>query len=287
MDLAHAALLHLRPVLVEVLRLSVWLALLAAIFVPLERFFALRPRERRRGGLAANLAFYFLNSFATGFLLAVPLAALASAMHRVQPAAWQAFVAGLPLWVRLGAALVIGEIGAYWSHRLAHKIPFLWRFHAVHHAPEHLDWLINTRAHPIDDMFIRVSTLAPIYALGLQGVGSAGPGLVPILVTVIGTVWTFFIHANVRWRLGPLERLVATPFFHHWHHTNDENINRNFAALLPVMDRVFGTLHMPTHWPPRYGISEELAPGVGGQLVEPLLPRPRQPQPQQRSSSPA
>lgn len=275
MDLAHTLLIRLQPFLVEVLRLTVWLALLAAIFVPLERLFALHPRDLRRRGVAADLVFYFLNSLVTGFLLALPLAALAGVARSLQPASWQAFVGGLPLWARLIAALVIGEVGAYWSHRMAHEVPFLWRFHAVHHAPEHLDWLINTRAHPVDDVFIRVSTLAPIYALGLQGVGSSGPGLVPVLVTILGTIWTFFIHANVRWRLGLLERLIATPFFHHWHHTNDENINKNYAALLPVMDRVFGTLHMPGHWPSCYGIREPLAPTVHGQLMDPLLPKRR------------
>ena len=72
-----------------------------------------------------------------------------------------------------------------------------------------------------------------------------------------------------------LERVVATPAFHHWHHTNDENINKNYAALLPFLDSVFGTLHLPQHWPPCYGIDEPLAPTLRGQLIGPLLPAKR------------
>ena len=54
---------------------------------------------------------------------------------------------------RLLAAFAVSEIGGYWGHRLSHEIPLLWRFHSLHHAPEHIDWLINTRAHPLDQVF--------------------------------------------------------------------------------------------------------------------------------------
>ena len=52
----------------------------------------------------------------------------------------------------------------------------------------------------------------------------------------LGIVWGFFIHANLRWRLGPLEWLVATPAFHHWHHSRNDHINRNYASTLPLLD---------------------------------------------------
>jgi sterol desaturase/sphingolipid hydroxylase (fatty acid hydroxylase superfamily) len=273
MTYLHLAAPHARAFAVEILRLSLWLAILAAIFVPLERFFTLRPSARRDGSVAADLVFYFLNSLLPSVLLAVPLAALAAAIRGVEPSHFVSSVAALPLWVRLAAALVVGEVGAYWAHRLSHVVPFLWRFHAVHHAPEHLDWLVNTRAHPFDMVFTRLCALAPIYALGLQSSAGSSPGLVPVVVTLLGTVWSFFVHANVRWRFGVIERVVATPAFHHWHHTNDENINKNYAALLPFVDTLFGTYHLPKQWPPCYGINEQIAPTTRGQLIEPLLAR--------------
>ncbi len=68
-------------------------------------------------------------------------------------------------------------------------------------------------------VFGRFCGLVPIYVLGLGGpVGPSG-SLVPVLVALIGMVWGFFIHANLRWRFGPLEWLISTPAFHHWHHT--------------------------------------------------------------------
>jgi sterol desaturase/sphingolipid hydroxylase (fatty acid hydroxylase superfamily) len=95
---------------------------------------------------------------------------------------------------------------------------------------------------------------------------------VPLAVTFIGTYWAYFIHANVAWRFGWLESLVSTPAFHHWHHTNDgpEAINKNYSAMLPVMDKCFGTFYLPKRWPAKYGSDTRVAPDLPGQLFDPL-----------------
>jgi sterol desaturase/sphingolipid hydroxylase (fatty acid hydroxylase superfamily) len=83
----------------------------------------------------------------------------------------------------------------------------------------------------------------------------------PLLVVLVSTAWGFFVHANLRWRFGPLEWLVATPAFHHWHHTYEQPHNKNYSSMLPWMDRVFGTYHMPKAlWPGQYGIEEPMDP---------------------------
>jgi sterol desaturase/sphingolipid hydroxylase (fatty acid hydroxylase superfamily) len=110
--------------------------------------------------------------------------------------------------------------------------------------------------------------------LGLAAPLRGSASLVPVLVLVLGTVWGFFIHANVRWRFGPLEWLIATPAFHHWHHTNDgpAYVNKNYAPLLPWVDRLFGTLYLPKETQPaRYGIDEAVPNHFLGQLVRPFL----------------
>jgi sterol desaturase/sphingolipid hydroxylase (fatty acid hydroxylase superfamily) len=94
------------------------------------------------------------------------------------------------------------------------------------------------------------------------------------VVLLLGTVWGFFIHANVRWRFGPLEWLIATPAFHHWHHSNEGQpyMNKNYAALLPWIDRFFGTLYLPKDKrPAHYGIDEPIPTSFYDQLVEPYL----------------
>ena len=175
------------------------------------------------------------------------------------------------------AALVVGEIGFYWGHRWAHEIPFLWRFHSVHHNPTQVYFLISARAHPIDNVFIRLCGLIPIYVLGIATPLTPAGGTVSALLVLVITMWGFLIHANLRWRFGPLEWVIATPAFHHWHHTLTEPRDRNFASMLPCMDWIFGTYYLPRkQWPSAYGIEAKLPASLGGQLVYPLGLQPPQ-----------
>ena len=269
----------LATMLIDVARLTAWLVLLASLFVPLERLFALRRREGARA-MAGDLGYFYLNGVLPALLIAPVLALLATIVGAATPAAYGATVAGMPFWLKLVAGLVVSEIGAYWAHRGCHASPWLWRFHAVHHSIEHLDWLANTRAHPVDVVFVRLCGLAPLYALGLANPEASGAAaMVPVYVTLAGTVWAFLIHANVRWRFGPVEQVVATPAFHHWHHTNDAHRDRNFAALMPWVDRLFGTLHLPREWPPCYGVDAPVRGGMTDELLEPFAPARKPPTP--------
>src|SRR6185503_10290439 len=191
---------------------------LAAIFAPLERVFALRRGSGRMKDAAADVGFFFVNSLIPLTVLAPPMALFAQLVHSLQPQAYLDAVAALPVWVKLGLGLIVSELGGYWAHRLNHEVPLLWRFHALHHSPTHVDWLVSSRAHPVDQIFTKLCALAPLYALGLVQASPTGLGLAAY-IAVFGLLWGFFIHANVRWRLGPLEQLISSPAFHHWHHT--------------------------------------------------------------------
>jgi sterol desaturase/sphingolipid hydroxylase (fatty acid hydroxylase superfamily) len=264
---------HLVPLAWDFFRLCVWLVLLLVVFVPLERLCALHPQKVLRKAFLTDLAYYFLSSLLPKLLLIVPLAAIAWALHFLVPGGLQARVAALSLAQRFAAALVVGEVGFYWGHRWTHEIPFLWRFHAIHHSAEEMDWLVNTRAHPVDMVFTRLCGFVPMYLLGLAQPVARTLDVVPLLVLLTGTVWGFFIHSNLNWRLGPLEWLVSTPVFHHWHHTYDGPVNRNYSSMLPWLDRIFGTYHMPQRqWPSRYGTGTPVAAGLAGQLIDPLIP---------------
>jgi sterol desaturase/sphingolipid hydroxylase (fatty acid hydroxylase superfamily) len=257
--------------LIDALRLTIWLVLLTLIFAPAERLFSLRRRPGRRA-LAADLFYYYLNSLAPAVLIAMPLALVSAGVRAVTPDAYHAAVASLPIWATIPLALIVAELGAYWVHRWCHVSPWLWQFHAIHHTPDHLDWLANTRAHPVDMVLTRLGGLVPVYLLGLDMAGGRSGGMVPVIVTLIGTIWSFLVHANVRWRFGWLEQVIATPAFHHWHHTNDDHRDHNFAATLPAIDRLFGTLHLPGHWPPVYGIDQPVPATLHDELVRPFLP---------------
>jgi len=261
---------HTPTVVVDLLRLCLWLALLTAIFVPLERLFALHPSKIWRKGIGADLGYYFLGGMVASLLLSFPLGGLAWAAQKVVPEALRTAFGGMSFWHRACVGLVLGEIGYYWGHRLMHEVPLLWRFHAIHHSPGHIDFLVNSRSHPLDLVFGRLCAFFPLVVLGLAQPAGGGT-VIPALVTVIGLAWAFFIHANVRWRLGPLEWVISTPGFHHWHHAM-EPANRNYASILPVLDWLFGSLHLPRRqWPPRYGISGTVPDSWADQLIQPLL----------------
>jgi len=261
---------QLQTFAVDIFRLCVWLTILALIFVPLERAFALRAGRGRRG-IGTDLVWYFVSSLLPGLFLGVPIAIVAWCVHKIVPGQVQAFSADLPLGLRIAASLVVGEIGFYWGHRWSHEIPFLWKFHALHHSAEDLDWLVNTRAHPVDMVFGKFVGLVPLYVLGLASPLSGKLDIVPLIVVFVGTFWGFFIHANVKWRFGWLENIIATPAFHHWHHTRRDHIDRNFAAMLPFMDRVFGSYYVPREWPSEYGIDGPMPARFHEQLVAPLI----------------
>ena len=264
---------YLHSFAVETFRLSVWLMLLAAIFVPLERLFALHPEKIFRKAIATDLFYYFLSSLVPIFVLGIPLGIIAQAAHMLVPGAFLDMMAHLPAWIRIPAVLVVGEIGFYWGHRWSHQIPFLWRFHAVHHSAEHMDFLVNTRAHPFDIIFTRLCGFVPLFVLGLAGPGG-GSSATPLLLLFVATIWGFFIHSNLRWRFGPLEHLVSTPAFHHWHHTRREHVDRNYASLFPWVDHLFGSFHLPPkQWPGEYGTDTPVGPGIAGQVFDPLINR--------------
>ncbi len=260
-------------ILQTLVRSGVWLLLLAILFVPLERLFPQRREKLFRPGFAIDVGYYFLNGLAVATLMSTPLALVAWLAHGWLPGGIATFVQELPLWQRGLLSMAIGEVGFYWGHRWSHEIPFLWRFHAIHHSAEHVDWLVTSRDHPLGIVFTRLCGFVPLTVLGLLDPLSDDPGAVVLTILIVGQVWAFFIHANVRWRFGPLEWLIATPAFHHWHHTNDGPtvVDKNYAPMLPWIDWIFGTLHLPARaMPVRYGTDSVVPVGLLRQLMGPL-----------------
>jgi sterol desaturase/sphingolipid hydroxylase (fatty acid hydroxylase superfamily) len=270
---------HLTAYLMQVIRAGVALPLLIAVFVPLERFFSIRPAGLFEKGWLVDLGWYFVNSLAPIFLLGPPAALLAWMVHTLLPSGVTGAAAGLPLWARTIAAMIVGEIGFYRGHRWSHEIPLLWRFHAIHHSAVHVNFLVNTRAHPVDMVFTRLCGLVLLYATGLASPVGPNPTLVPALVLLVGSLWTFFVHANVRWRLGPFEEIISSPAFHHWHHTFEDHKDHNYSPMLPFMDRIFGTFYLPKSWPADYGTSTTVSEGLIGQLLDPFAPASAPPAP--------
>ncbi|HKP62575.1 MAG TPA: sterol desaturase family protein [Polyangiales bacterium] len=177
----------------------------------------------------------------------------------------QAFVSGLPLVAQLALLLVCADFAQYCCHRAFHEIPGLWKFHAVHHSSEHMDWLAGSRSHLVEILIDRSIVMVPLYLLG--------PSKAALDAYVLfAAVQAVFIHANVRVPFGPLKYVLTTPQFHHWHHSSDKPaIDTNYAVHLPIFDLLLGTFHMPDeHWPVEYGTTKPLPKTFVGQLTYPF-----------------
>lgn len=230
--------------------------LLAALFVPMERLWPLRPHQStfRTGWTTDTL--YFLTSHlfvqVTTFLILAPAQAAFAALEG-QP--WRGAIAGLPLIVQFFAVLLCADLAEYGIHRAFHAVPVLWRFHAIHHSSLDMDWLAGSRLHILDVVVTRAVVVFPLFALGFEQRAVAA-------YLVFVSFHAVFIHANVRFDLRRVEPFIVTPRFHHWHHARERAaIDKNFAVHLPWIDRMFGTAYEPAgRWPEAYGIEGDPVP---------------------------
>jgi sterol desaturase/sphingolipid hydroxylase (fatty acid hydroxylase superfamily) len=246
-------------------RLLVGIAVLAALFVLLERALPLHPLKVLRPGWRTDLVHLIANNLLSTMLLLVALITAGVGLRLMVPLGWRMAVAGQPHGLQFAEAFLLASVCGYWAHRASHRVPWLWRFHRVHHSSERLDWLAAGRLHPVDQAFQRSCIVLPLFALGFSRATFGG-------YLVFLTLQAIFIHANVRVRFGPLRWLIATPEFHHWHHASDPlAYNSNFAGEFPWIDLAFGTLHLPLgRMPTAYGADEPAPERYFAQLAWPL-----------------
>ena len=193
----------------------------------------------------------------------------------IATAAWMAAQLGTGLWpepwplvAQLALALVVGEFGQYWVHRLEHERPWLWRFHATHHSAPRLYWLNAGRFHPVDYLFLYIAWYWVRVA--------AGAGIEVIaLFSWFTAIHGIFQHCNLPVRLGPLNWVFSMAELHRWHHSRTiEESNANYGATMIVWDIVFGTRFLPhdRRPPEQIGIADlpNFPGGYFAQLLSPL-----------------
>jgi sterol desaturase/sphingolipid hydroxylase (fatty acid hydroxylase superfamily) len=250
--------------------------LAAAVFTVVEGFARSQaskgPWWRKPELVTDLLYFFFVPGLLTYFKLAMIVmgaAIVTGALGNVDATTYlnegRGFLSGLPLWVQIAAYLVGTDIMMYWSHRIFHG-ERLWRYHAIHHSPEHLDWVSAFRFHPVNTLFH--SFLADVVMI-LCGV----PATVIIMLAPFQLFMSAFVHADVDWDLGPFRYVIASPVFHRWHHTDvARGGEKNFAPTFPVIDMIFGTFYMPKgQLPDNFGVDDPDFPkSLEGQMIYPF-----------------
>ncbi len=227
------------------------------LFIPLETLF---PRRKEQPMFRAEWRedlFYFLVSSMLVQVITWLSFGPARALFDLTAgwAAFRAWVAGLPFLLQVTAIMLLTDLVQYWVHRAFHRVPFLWRFHAVHHSAKAMDWMAGARMHFLEILVLRGATVLPMILLGFA------QDAVNTYIFIV-YLWATFAHANIGWRFKWLDRWLVTPRFHHWHHgIEKEAIDVNFAIHFPWLDKLFGTHHLPEdRWPEGYGIPNHPVP---------------------------
>ncbi len=226
------------PVYWVILPLSV-----AFLFVGImERLLPYRRNWNQSQGDVGTDAVYIVFNYAlregSGLLLKVGLITVLSqvpqslAVQSLWPQHWH------PVWQMVLAILVL-DFFEYWFHRASHKVPFLWRFHAVHHSPKRLYFFNAARFHFVDWLVLNAIEVGVLFLIGVD------PKVIALSAAFV-QIHGLFQHANIETRLGPLNYLLSAAELHRWHHSKVvAESDRNFGNNVILWDLLFGTFYLP------------------------------------------
>lgn len=245
---------------------------MVGLLLVLERTDAWR-RESAAGGKrwTSNIGLLVLGGMVTGLLVPAGLVGFAS-MQPTGPMTRH----GWPMAVQIAASFLALDLWQYWQHRLYHHVPLLWRLHLVHHSDTRIDVTTTERHHPLEFIASTALMLLVIFGLGLPAAGVA-------FYLLSATVVALYSHANLRPPLALdrfMRKLIVTAPLHAVHHSDlKAQTNSNYASVLPVWDRLFGTYADPEKSPvARFGLEyfhELRDTGLGRVLLQPFLYRPQ------------
>ena len=148
-----------------------------------------------------------------------------------------------PMFVQLLIFFVLLDFLQWVTHRILHRVPFLWEFHKVHHSIKEMGFAGHLRYHWMENILYK-----PLKTIGVMLIGGFEPEqafMVHFFTIVIGHL----NHANLNWTYGPFKYIFNNPVMHLHHHTynlpNDKPYGVNFGLTLSCWDYIFKTAHIP------------------------------------------
>jgi ornithine lipid hydroxylase len=241
-----------------------------AFLLLLERAYPFEPAWNRNDGqawidIAWSVTAVAINSAATVLLLWL----LGRAITAVQPlASLNVWPTAWPEPVQILLGVVVWDLGNHLAHRAAHKIPLLWRFHAVHHSAARLSVINTGRFHPFDT-FKSVLIGAPLPVL------LGAPADISLWYAAGNVFAGILTHCNLDLHCGPFNYVLSTPNLHRWHHSRKvEETDTNFGEMTILWDLLFRSYCNPPRRPPRdVGVDVPVSSNMLRQFVQPFLPR--------------
>lgn len=216
-------------------------AIYGAIFMPLERIMPwCRDWLRNKDDASADAMIFFLGKPLTGLVGdAAKLWTVAWAVERIGPeiglAIWPT---SLHAWLQVLLLVVVRDFLRYWYHRKMHEVPFMWRWHSVHHSSRRLYWFNGSRSHPLESWGSTVLFAIPLVLV-------QAPAEIVFVAGLLGRTIGRFQHTNLDLKLGPLDYVFSTPVNHRWHHAPTSEGDCNYGGDIILWDHLFGTFYMP------------------------------------------
>jgi sterol desaturase/sphingolipid hydroxylase (fatty acid hydroxylase superfamily) len=234
--------------------LTLWLIAWGGALFIIERVLPRRIVARSWERLGTNLALGLMLFLVSPVVQWITLPVASAGQSPMPLLDWFGPIAGLI------AQFIILDIWTYGLHRAYHRIPAMWRLHGVHHLDAHLDTTSAIRFHFGEVLLSSVLRLLPLYLFGISVETNAAFGA--ILVTS-----ALFHHSNIA--INPsIERalswVIVTPSIH-WvhHHAKRVDTDANYAAILSIWDRLFGSRSSFERVP-------DMVVGVEGEREQPL-----------------
>lgn len=224
-------------------------------FSVLERVFPWQKQERSAKHIGLDIAYQFLNYKPFALVAHVVVLFFYQSLVSIDlpELSWIRFLKE-NFWISFICYLFIFDFFEYWVHQALHRVPFLWKFHKVHHSIDKMDCLGNMHFHPIEMIVYKGFTYIP--HLLIIPLIPENMLLTFVMVRVfIGT----FAHSNLNVNIGILSYIINNPRVHIWHHANDERaVNKNCGVTFTLWDFIFGTAFFPKSEPyPKKGLGFE------------------------------
>ena len=199
-----------------ILRLTFFLSILI-ILIMAEILLPKKKRiHNRKDRWITNGLITLINTASVNIVhIAIPLIAIVAAVDVSNGKMGLFNIINFPIWIEIILTVIILDFIIWGQHLLSHKIPFVWRFHRMHHTDRDLDVTTAVRFHPFEIIFSMFIKITSIYILGASAIAV-------IIFEIMLNGMAMFNHANLRipFRIeNILRKFIVTPDLHRIHHS--------------------------------------------------------------------
>jgi sterol desaturase/sphingolipid hydroxylase (fatty acid hydroxylase superfamily) len=237
----------------RVYALSFWCAIVLTL--GLQRLLPAKHAQRIFSvGFAQDVVWFFYEMMLNALILVFYVEYLTRFYHQHFSSLTITSLSRSPGWVRFLLALLLVDF-LYWvQHYCLHKVPLLWRFHALHHSQKELNYFTDFRYHVVEYVVRYTFLIVPFLILQLD------PPVIAVFA-VFQKCYSHFYHGNIRTNLGSFKYILVTPQSHRVHHSREtEHRDKNFGAIFSVWDFLLGTQCKSFAAYPETGVADKAFP---------------------------